>query len=175
MGTFAAALAFANRAHATTARAVSLQELVRRSTRVARATALDSFARSEDIGGARHIVTYSRMRIDEPIHGANGDSETLVRTLGGRVGDLGEVVHGEAELALNETSLVFLTLDTDGVELVTAMAQGHYPVAIDTAGVPRLRLSRNMPHLLGAANSAAAQLTGKSFTEARAMILGARR
>jgi len=175
MGTFAASLAFASGAQATTARALSLQDLVRRSTRVARATALDSFARSEDIGGARHIVTYSRMRIDDSIHGASGDAETLVRTLGGRVGDLGEIVHGEAELALNETSLVFLTVDTDGVELVTAMAQGHYPVAIDDAGVPRLRLSRNLPHLVGGATSAAAQLTGKSFTEARAMILGVRR
>lgn len=175
MGMFAATLAFAGGAQATTARAVSLPELVRRSTRVARATTLESFARTEDIGGARHIVTYSRMRIDDAIQGRSGDTETLVRTLGGRVGELGEIVHGEAELTLNETSLVFLTADSDGVELVTAMAQGHYPVGIDPAGVPRLRLNRNMPHLLGGASSAVAQLTGKSFSEARAMILGARR
>ena len=168
-------LAFANVAGATTARAVSLPELVRRSTRIARATTLESFARSEDVGGARHIVTYSRLRIDDSIHGPSGDSETLVRTLGGRVKDLGEIVHGEAELALNETSLVFLTLDPNGVELVTAMAQGHYPVAIDRAGVPRLQLSRNMPRLIGAAPSAVAQLAGKPFTEARAMIVGAGR
>jgi hypothetical protein len=175
MGTMAAALAFAEGAHATTARAVSLPDLVRRSTRIARATALDSFARSEDIGGARHIVTYSRMRIDDPIQGPSGDSETLVRTLGGRLGDVGEIVHGEAELALNETSIVFLMTDANGVEQVTAMAQGHYPVAIDAAGVPRLQLNRNMPHLLGSASSAVAQLTGKSFIDARSLILGARR
>lgn len=173
MGTVAATLAFAGAARATTARAVSLSELVRRSTRIARATALDSFARMEDIGGTRHVVTYSRVRIDDAIHGPSGDSETLVRTLGGRVGDVGEIVHGEAELALNETSLVFLTADSNGVELVTAMAQGHYPVAIDQAGVPRLQISRNMPHLLGGSVSAAAQLSGKPFTEARALILGA--
>jgi hypothetical protein len=175
MGTFAATLAFANGAQATTAHAVSLPELVRRSTRIARATALDSFARTEDIGGARHIVTYSRLRIDDSIQGASADSETLVRTLGGRVGDVGEIVHGEAELSLNETSLVFLMADPNGVELVTAMAQGHYPVAVDRVGVPRLQLSRNMPHLLGAANSAVAQLAGKSLPEARALIVGARR
>jgi len=98
-----------------------------------------------------------------------------VRTLGGRLGDLGEIVHGEAELALNEPSLVFLTTNADGVELVTAMAQGQYPLALDRSGVPRLQLSRNMPHLLGNGISAAAQLTGRSFTEARALILGARR
>ena len=175
MGTFAATLACASAARATTARAVSLPDLVRRSVRIARATPLDSFARTEDIGGARHIVTYSRLRIDDSIHGASGDSETLVRTLGGRVADLGEIVHGEAELALNETCLVFLTLDPNGVELVTGMAQGHYPVAIDRAGTPRLRLSRNLPHLIGAPTSAAVLLTNKPFSEARALILGARR
>src|SRR6188768_1521564 len=106
MGTVAATLAFASTAQATTARAVSLTELVRRSTRIARATALESFTRSEQIGGARHIVTYSRLRLDDTIHGPNGEAETLVRTLGGRVGELGEIVHGEAELTLNETSLV---------------------------------------------------------------------
>lgn len=176
MGTFAATLAFANAAHATTARAVSLPDLVRRSTRIARATALDSFARSEEIGGTRHIVTYSRMRIDDAIFGSSADSETLVRTLGGRVGDVGEIVHGEAELTLNQTGIVFLVADDDGVEQVTAMAQGHYPVAIDAAGVPRLQLNRNMPRLLGAASTAAvSQLSGKSFSDARSLILGARR
>jgi len=175
MGTFAATLAFANAAQATTARAVSLVDLVRRSTRIARATPLDSFARSEDIGGARHIVTYSRLRIDESIHGPSGETETLVRTLGGRVADLGEIVHGEAQLAISQSCVVFLTLDPDGVELVTAMAQGHYPVAHDRAGTPRLNLSRNLPHLLGKTPSAVTELAGKPFTEARAMILGARR
>ena len=174
MGTFAATLAFATAAQASTARAVSLANLVRGSTRIARATTLESFARSEEIGGARHIVTYSRLRIDDSIHGPSGDSETLVRTLGGRVADLGEIVHGEAELALHEPCLVFLMLDPNGVEVVTGMAQGHYPVAIDRAGVPRLQLSRNLPQLVGATPSAAAQLTGKPFSEARALILGAR-
>lgn len=175
MGTFTATLAFASAARATTARAVSLSELVRRSTRIARATALDSFARTEDIGGMRHIVTYSRVRIDDSIHGSTADSETLVRTLGGRVKDLGEIVHGEAELTLNETSLVFLSADSSGVESVTAMAQGYYPLANDQAGVPRLQISRNMPHLLGGSAAAAAQLSGKSFADARALILGVRR
>jgi len=175
MGTFAATLASASVAHATTARAVSLADLVRRSTRIARATALDSFARSEDIGGTRHIVTYSRLRIDDSIHGPSGESETLVRTLGGRTADLGEIVHGEAELALSQPCLVFLTMDPNGVELVTAMSQGHYPVALDRAGTPRLNMSRNLPHLIGGTPSAVSALTGKPFTEARAMILGARR
>jgi len=175
MGSVVAALACAKTARATTARAVSLVELVRRSTRIARATPLESFARSEEIGGARHIVTYSRLRIDDSIHGSSSDSETLVRTLGGRVGDLGEIVHGEAELTLNESCLVFLMSDANGVELVTAMAQGQYPLSVDAAGTPRLGLGRNLPHLLGGATSAVAQLTGKPLAEARTLILGVRR
>jgi len=174
MGMVAATLVSASTARATTARAVSLKDLVQRSTRIARATPLDSFARSEEIGGTRHIVTYSRVRIDEPIHGPSGDSETLVRTLGGRVGDLGEIVHGEAELALNESCLVFLMLDPNGVEFVTAMAQGHYPMTKDSTGVPRLHPSRNMANLVGRAPSAVSELSGRAFPEARAMILGVR-
>lgn len=168
-------LSWARRGAATTARAVSLADLVQHSMRIARATPLDSFARSEDVGGTRHIVTYSRLRMDELIHGGPSESEILVRTLGGQVGDLGEIVHGEAVLALNEPCVVFLRTSVDGIEHVTEMAQGHYPMAIDSAGTPRLFASHNMPHLVGGSNSAVTQLSGLGLTEARNLILGARR
>ena len=176
MGGAVASLAWAKAAHATTARAVSLPDLVQRSSRIARSLPLDSFARSEDIGGTRHIVTYTRLRLDEVIHGAANEPEILVRTLGGTVGDLGEIVHGEAELALNQACVVFLQTDSNGVELVTAMAQGHYPLS-DDSGSARLHASRNMPRLLRGANASAAveQLDGLRFGDARALILGARR
>jgi hypothetical protein len=174
MGIGIATLAWPKAGQATTARAVSLHDLVQRSARIARTTALESSAHTEDIGGTRHIVSYTRLRVDDLIHGASGESEILVRTLGGRIGELGEIVHGEAELALNESCLVFLHTNPDGIEQVTAMAQGHYPLALDAAGAPRLHASRNMPHLLGSAPSAVAQLNGLRFTEARSLILGAR-
>ena len=139
MGSLIATVAWAEQGHATTARAVSLHDLVQRSTRVARGTPLENSTRTEDIGGSRHIVTYTRLRIDELLHGAAADPEILVRTLGGRVGDVAEIVNGEADLTIDEACVVFLQSDPDSVELVTAMAQGHYPMAIDTAGVPRLR------------------------------------
>ena len=169
-------LAWSKVATATTARAVSLQDLVRRSTRIVRSTPLDSFARTEAIGGTQHIVTYSRLRVDEAIHGDTSETEILVRTLGGTVGTVGEIVHGEAELAINEPCVVFLLTDSQGVEQVTAMAQGHYPLTLDSAGALRLRQSRNMPHLLRGTGSVAAveQLNGLGIAEARSLILGAR-
>jgi hypothetical protein len=176
LGGIAISLAWAKAASATTARAVSLPDLVQRSSRIVRGAPLDSFARSEDVGGSHHIVTYSRLRVDEAIRGDAPESEILVRTLGGTLGAVGEIVHGEAELALNEPCIVFLHNDAQGVELVTAMAQGHYPLALDARGAPHLRASRNMPHLVRGSSSPSAveQLTGLGLDEARALILGAR-
>jgi hypothetical protein len=177
LGGVVASLAFARAAKATTARAVSLQDLVQRSSRIVRSTPLDSFARSETIGGTQHVVTYSRLRVEEAIHGDSPESEILVRTLGGTLGALGEIVHGEAELALNQPCVVFLRTSAEGVELVTAMAQGHYPLSADSRGTLRLRASRNLPQLLrGAAPvSAVEQLAGLGVNEARSLILGVRR
>lgn len=172
-----ASLAVAKVATASTARAVSLQHLVERSSRIVRSTPLDSFARSETIGGTQHVVTYSRLRVEEALQGDSAESEILVRTLGGTLGAVGEIVHGEAELALNQPCIVFLHDNADGVEVVTAMAQGHYPLALDARGIPRLGASRNLPHLVpGAASvSAVEQLTGLGVAEARSLIRGVRR
>lgn len=174
MGSLVATLAWAQQGQATTARAVSLESLVKRSTRIARGTPQGSFARTEEVGGTRHIVTYSRLRLDELIHGPS-ESEMLVRTLGGQVGELGEIVHGEAVLALNESCVVFLHTNSEGIEHVTEMAQGHYPMSLDRAGTPRLAASRNMPRLIGGSTSAVSQLSGLRFNEARNLILGVRR
>lgn len=176
MGTMVATLAWSGVGRATTARAVSLQDLVRRSTCIARTTPLESFARSEEVGGTRHIVTYTRVALDDLIDGTASASELWVRTLGGRLADVGEIVHGEAELTMRQPNVVFLQRDADGIEQVTAMAQGHYSLS-DAGSAPRLLPSRNMPHLLGGmpADSAVAQLSGARFSEARSLILGARR
>jgi hypothetical protein len=155
---------------------VSLQDLVQRSSRIVQSTPLDSFARSESLAGTQHIVTYTRLRVDEALYGDSAETEILVRTLGGTLGAVGEIVHGEAELAGNQPCIVFLHPNADGVEIVTAMAQGHYPLTTDSRGVPRLSASRNMPHLLrgAAALSAVAQLDGLGINEARALIRGVR-
>ncbi len=178
MGTLLATLSLSRVSRATTARAVSLADLVARSTRIARAMPLEGSARFEDIGDTRHIVTYTRLRIDELISGSPNEPEILVRTLGGRIDKLGEIVHGEAQLALNEACVVFLQTNSDGIDQVTEMAQGHYPLHSDASGALRLVASRNMPHLLNGAstpNAAAIRLPGLQLDEARALIQGAHR
>lgn len=160
---------------ATTARAVSLPDLVARSTRVVLGVSLEGTPRYEQIGETRHIVTYTRFRVDELVHGGPQEPEILVRTLGGRLGELGEIVHGEAELALNQRCLVFVHAHPEGFEQVTAMAQGHYPMLADGSGALRLHASPNLAHLVGAPDSAASRLSGLELDDARRLILGARR
>jgi hypothetical protein len=175
LGAFLTGVAWSKAGTATTSRAISLPNLVARSTRIVRGSPLEASATFETIGDSRHIVTYTRLRVDELIHGGPSDSELWVRTLGGRKDKLGEIVHGEAQLALNEACLVFIAANADGIDEVTAMAQGHYPIVNDASGTPRLSVSHNMPHLLGsAADAAVVKLAGKQLDEARALILGAR-
>ncbi|HEY4105650.1 MAG TPA: hypothetical protein VGM44_17245 [Polyangiaceae bacterium] len=175
LGAIAVLLAAPRASRATTARAVSLVDLVRRSTRVAQVMPLEASSRFENVGDMRHIVTYTRLRIDDAIYGDSGESEILVRTLGGHVDKLGEIVHGEAQLIPNEACVLFSQTNADGIELVTEMAQGHYPLVSDQYGALRLHASRNMPHLVGNPAGAAAQLSGLEFARARALIREARR
>jgi len=177
LGSGIAALAWARQSQATTARAISLPNLVQHSSRVVRGTPMDSFTRGEDVGGTRHIVTYSRVRVEELLTGGPSESEILVRSLGGQLDGVGEIVHGEAELAIAEPSVIFLLRNADGIEHVTAMAQGYYPLLLRNAAAPRLRASRNLPRLLPGAQGASAveQLSGAGLDEARQLILGARR
>jgi hypothetical protein len=134
--------AFAPReAHASVAVAVSLDDLARASGVIARVTALERESRWED----GRIVTYSRARVDDVIAGAmpGGAREVRIRTLGGRVGDIGQTVEGEAMLAPSETSIVFLASRsaariTDLV--VVGRAQGQLLVRRDVHGREVVRL-----------------------------------
>ncbi|MEO7034628.1 MAG: hypothetical protein ABI335_12465 [Polyangiaceae bacterium] len=174
LGAALTSLAWPRASQATTARAVSLRDLVARSTRVVFGVPLEGTPRYEQVGETRHIVTYTRFRVDELLQGGPQEPELLVRTLGGKLGQLGEIVHGEAELALNEQCVMFVHANPEGFEQVTAMAQGHYPMLSDESGTLRLHASRNMAHLIGQ-DAAVAQLSGLNLGEARSRILGARK
>jgi hypothetical protein len=131
------------------------------------------------VGGSKRIVTYTRLTVEEALDGRNpADSEVMVRTLGGQVGPLGQVVHGEAELRREQVCVVFLKDRRDGTFRVTGLAQGHYPLAFDQAGVRRLETSPHLAEVLDKhknLQSAVELLRGQSLDKARSMISEVRR
>lgn len=160
----------ARSAQASLARAVPLEQLVGRSQHVLVGEPLDAYSVWEQLGGRKHIVTYTRIRAHELLAGADPKSdELLVRTLGGRVGDLGELVHGEASLNLGARAVLF-TMPVQDTLAVTAMAQGHYPLLRDGAGTERLRRSPEAKELLQEQGSAVQRLMGLQVAEARSLL-----
>ena len=163
-------VAVSRHALASLARAVPVADLVGRSRHVMVGEPLDAYSVWEELGGRKHIVTYTRVRAHELLAGVDPkQDELLVRTLGGRVGDLGELVHGEAMLTLGERSVLFV-MPTRDVLGVTAMAQGHYPLARDAVGVERLRRSPEASELINEDGSAVKRFTGLQVREARELI-----
>jgi hypothetical protein len=168
----AACVLVPRRARASVAIAVGLPELLSSSTTVGFAVSAEASSRWEEIGGSRRIVTYHRMGFNELVVGQ--DRELWVRTLGGRMGDIAQVVHGEATLRVGEPCLLFVCPARDGAVVVTEMAQGHYPLR-DQGGTPRLGPSPRLGRLVHPDGSAAKALIGRSRTEARRLLVEARR
>jgi hypothetical protein len=134
-------------------------------------TTTDASSRWESVGSSRRIVTYSRVEVTQPLDGRSPpDTAVMIRTLGGRVGDIGQLVHGEARLKIGEPTVVFLTTDVDGLMAVTAMAQGHYPLTSVTREPPRLRPSPSMPALMNVEGCAVQQLVDRTVIEAEDLI-----
>ena len=81
-------------ASASVAIAASLEDLARASTVIARVTPVERTSAWED----GRIVTTTRVRVDEVVAGsvAGSTRELRVRTLGGRVDTIGQIVEGEA-------------------------------------------------------------------------------
>jgi hypothetical protein len=157
-------------AQASLARAIAVEELVGRSQHVMVGEPLDAYSVWEQLGGRKHIVTYTRVRALELLAGADPEAdELLVRTLGGRVGDLGELVHGEAMLTLGARGVLFV-MPAGGALGITAMAQGHYPLLRDAAGAERLRRSPEASELVQEEGSAVKRLTGLQVAEARTLL-----
>lgn len=136
------------------------------------ATPRDNYSLWEQVGKGRRLVTYTRIQIEELLDDREpGDSELLVRTLGGRVGKVAQVVPGEAELVPGKTSSLFLESSRDGGMLaVTAMSQGHYPLRADLRGVLRLRPSPHLPDLRNPEQSAARLLGGRTVPDVRELV-----
>ncbi len=154
---------------------MSVDELMQLSNDVVVATAVERKSQWEDLPSGRRIVTYTRLVVDETVTGS-GRSEIWVRTLGGKVGRLGQIVSGEAEIALDARALLFLADVDDGaghtITIVTGRAQGHFP--LDESGAePVLKASPDAGLLLprrGPAVSAQEVLVGKKLGEARPVL-----
>lgn len=113
-------------ARASVSIAVTLDALLHDSTSVSIATPVEARAVWED----GRIVTYTHVHVDRAIAGdLKKDDETWVASLGGIVGNVGQVVDGEPQLHIGASYLLFLKPDasaTAGTRIVTARAQGQY-------------------------------------------------
>jgi len=173
IGLGCAGLASPRLAFATTARAITLPELVGLSRYALVGAATDAYSRWETVGNSRRIVTYTRVEVTQPIDGRPPpDASLMLRTLGGRVGDIGQLVHGEARFEIGAASVLFVAPDEDGVFGVTAMAQGHYPLGTDPDSFVRLRASPNIPALVRVEGSAVQRLVSRTVVEAEGLVSG---
>lgn len=170
LASVAALLALPRRATASVARAVSLKQLAEVSQRAVVGTPLQAASSWQWVGGSRRIVTDTRVRVDARVAGGPTDGELLVRTLGGRVGDVGQVVHGEAALLLGEPALLFLRPLDGTLDVVTGMSQGHYPVRADDKGTRRLRASPRSFELTETRGSAVEALVGRELREGLSLV-----
>jgi len=158
-------------ADASVARALSLSDLVRGSRHALVATPVDLFAQWETIGKHRRIITYTMVRTEYSIDGRPpGTRDVLVRTLGGIVDGIGQIVPGEAVLRRGATSALFISDVSKDLFAVTGMAQGHYPLVSDAQGMRRLTASRGALEVAADANAAVKRLEGRSLEEVESLV-----
>lgn len=149
------------------ARAIALADLVKASDLIAIGTPVDAYSVWETVGTHKRIVTYSRVLVEETVAGQGTESEILVRSLGGRVGTIGQIVHGEPVVVIGQRAMLFARHAPDGTVSVTARSQGYFPVLDDGAGTLRLSAPLGAPHLIGnLAGSALRELIGLTPADA---------
>ena len=170
IGAGTAVFAGAGPAFGTVARAVAMSALVKQSKSVVVATPLSAYSEWAEIGDTRRIVTITRVRVDEHVaRSKTSSSEVMVRTLGGRVGKIGQLVHGEAELRSSTPCMLFIHDAEGGLSTVTAMAQGHYPLLFD-AGKKLLQKSPGLAKLVMTPDAAIEQLAGQALENAARIV-----
>jgi len=121
----AAALLIGLPAAATTMLRIELSELAQTSDTVVHGTVRRLESRWS--GDRTRIVTDVEIQVTETLKGQAG-STVLVVQPGGRVGDIGQVVHGLASFSEGEEVVVFLERRGTSAFRVTGMAQGKYQV-----------------------------------------------
>lgn len=112
-------------AAATTMLRIDLPELAQGSDTVVHGTVRRTESRwSAD---KRRIVTDVEIEVTETLKGQAG-STVLVVQPGGRVGDIGQIVHGLASFSEGEEVVVFLERRGTSAFRVMGMAQGKYQI-----------------------------------------------
>lgn len=147
LGLPAAAVFVPSDAAASVSIAVPFENLVKDSDAVAVITPSEQKAIWED----GRIYTYTRVKVDQGVAGDIGTStDGWVRTMGGVVGKIGQLVDGEPVFVSGKPSLLFLRKFNAGeVYEVSARAQGQYPVSVDAkTKVRKLTRSANVGMLL---------------------------
>lgn len=117
-------------AHASVSIAVAFDALVKDADSVGIVTPVESKSVWED----GRIYTYTRVKVDQNVAGelATG-GEGWVRTMGGVVGKIGQMVDGEPVFTPSKSSMVFMRkFKQGGTWEVSARAQGQYPVVEET-------------------------------------------
>lgn len=164
-------MAGARIAEASLSKGLSLSELVHSSRFALLATPVAAASRWEKVGRSSRIVTYSTVRVEGPLDGRNPPgTQFQVRTLGGIVDDIGQVVAGEAPLQRGAASALFLQDLGNQAFVVTGMAQGYYPVTADGRGVKRLRAATAARDVIADAQSAVRRLDGVTLLELQDLI-----
>ncbi len=131
-----AAVSLESEARASISIAVTWDRLLHASSSAVVATPIEASSVWEN----GRIRTYTHLRVDRGVAGdvATG-SEVWVRTLGGVVGKIGQLVDGEAKLTAGQPSLLFLCQAGAGALEVTARGQGQFPIiAADAHSAPRV-------------------------------------
>ena len=118
--------------------AVTWDSLLQASTFAAMVTPTNATS----VWEAGRIYTYTQVHVDRAIAGDAGGADSVwVRTMGGIVGSIGQVVDGEAVLTVGRPSLLFLHAGPAGTLQVTARGQGQFPLVVDAKKAARLSRS----------------------------------
>jgi hypothetical protein len=125
----AAAFFVPSDASASVSIAVAFDTLVKDADAVAVITPVEQTSVWED----GRIYTYTKVKVDQGVAGDVGaGADGWIRTMGGVVGKIGQLVDGEPVLVTGKSSLLFLRKFKAGaIYEVSARAQGQYAITVD--------------------------------------------
>jgi hypothetical protein len=132
---FVGGVAVPTDARASVSIAVGYEALVKDADAVGIVTPVDA----KSIWEEGRIYTYTHVKVDQGVAGELGTGgEGWVRTMGGVVGKIGQLVDGEPVLTVGKPSLLFMRkFKQGGTWEVSARAQGQYPVVVDDVAKTR--------------------------------------